>query len=89
MWAIPLKKKYSKTVTDIFSNILPTSKRTPRKIESDKVSEWYNSVFKNFLKIKNIQHYSTFTDKSPPIAERVIRSIRNLSKKASVCKRKR
>ena len=43
--------------------------------------EWYNSVFQNFLKSKNIHHYSRFTDKSPSIAERVIRTVRNSLKK--------
>ena len=33
------------------------------------------------MKSKNIQHYSRFTDKGPSIAERVIRTIRNLLKK--------
>ena len=33
------------------------------------------------MKSKNIQHYSRFTDKGPPIAERVIRNLRNLLKK--------
>ena len=81
LWAIPLKNNYSQTITDEFSNKLATSKRKPLKIESDRGSEFYNSVFQNFLKIKNIQHYSRFTDKGPSIAERVIRTIRNLLKK--------
>ena len=33
------------------------------------------------MKSKNIHHYSRFTDKSPSIAERVIRTIHNLIKK--------
>ena len=33
------------------------------------------------LKAKNIRHYSRFTDKGPSIAERVIRTLRNLLKK--------
>ena len=33
------------------------------------------------LKIKNIQHYSRYTDKDPSIAERVTRTVRNLLKK--------
>ena len=33
------------------------------------------------LKSKNIHHYSRFTDKGPSIAERVIRTVRNLLKK--------
>ena len=32
LWAIPLKNKYTKTITDEFSNILTTSKRKPLKI---------------------------------------------------------
>ena len=81
LWAIPLKNKYSKTITNEFSNNLTTSKRKPLKIESDRGSEFYNSVFQNFLKSKNIHHYSRYTDKGPSIAERVIRTIRNLLKK--------
>ena len=81
LWAIPLKNKYSQTITNEFSNILTTSKRKPLKLESDRGTEFYNSIFQNFLKSKNIQHYSRFTDKGPSIAERVIRTIRNLLKK--------
>ena len=81
LWAIPLKKKYSQTITNEFSNILTTSKRKPLKIESDTGTEFYNSIFQNLLKTKNIHHYSRFTDKGPSIAERVIKTIRNLLKK--------
>ena len=81
LWTIPLKNKYSQTITNEFSNILTKSKRKPNKIESDRGSEFYNSIFQNFLKSKNIQHYSRYTDKGPAIAERVIRTIRNLLKK--------
>ena len=81
LWAIPLKNKNSKTITDDFSNVLNQSKRRPLKLESDRGSEWYNNIFQNFLTVKNIHHYSTFTDKGPSIAERVNRNIRNLLKK--------
>ena len=81
LWALPLKNKYSQTTTNEFSNILTTSKRKPLKIESDRGTEFYNSIFQNLLKNKNIHHYSRFTDKGPSIAERVIRTIRNLLKK--------
>ena len=81
LWAIPLKSKYSQFITNEFSNIITTSKRKPIKLESDRGSEFYNSIFQNFLKSKNIQHYSRHTDKGPSIAERVIRTIRNLLKK--------
>ena len=35
----------------------------------------------NILKSKNIQHDSRLTDKGPSIAERVIRTVRNLLQK--------
>ena len=81
LWAIPLKNKYSQTITNEFSNIITTSKRKHLKIESDRGTEFYNSIFQNFLNSKNIQHYSRYTDKGPSIAERVIRTVRNLLKK--------
>ena len=81
LFAIPLKNKYSQTITNEFSNILTTSKRKPLKIESDRGSEFYNSIFQNLLRSKNIQHYSRYTDKGPSIAERVIRTVRSLLKK--------
>ena len=81
LWAIPLKNKFSQTITNEFSNILTTSKRKPLKLESDRGTEFYNSVFQNFLKSRNIQHYSRYTDKGHSIAERVVRTVRNLLKK--------
>ena len=81
LWSIPLKNKYSQTITNEFSNILTKSKRKPIKLESDRGAEFYNSIFQNFLKSKNIHHYSRFTDKGPSIAERGIRTVRNLLKK--------
>ena len=88
LWAIPLKNKYSQTITNKFSNILTTSERKPLKIESDRGTEFYNSIFQNFLKLKNVKHYSHFFDKGPSIAERVIRTIRNLLKKPIFLSRK-
>ena len=62
LWAIPLKNKYSQTITNEFSNILTKSKRKPLKLESDRGTEFYNSISQNFLKSKKIHHYSRFTD---------------------------
>ena len=80
-WAIPLKNKYSQTITNEFLNILPRSKRKPLKLESDRGTEFYNNIFQNLLKTKKIQHYSQFRDKGPSMAERVIRTIKNSLRK--------
>ena len=81
LFAIPLKNKYSQTITNEFANILTTSKRKSFKLESDRGAVFYNITFQNFLKNKNIHLYSRFTDKGPSIAERVIRTLGNLLKK--------
>ena len=81
LWAIPLENINSQIVTKEISNILTTSKRSPGKLESDRGADIYNSIFQNFLIAKNIQHYSRFTVKGPSIAERVIRTKRNLLEK--------
>ena len=49
LWAIPVKNKNSQIITQEFSKILSTSKRSPLKLESDRRKKWYNSVFHNFL----------------------------------------
>ena len=82
LWAIPLKNKNSQTITNEFSNILTTSKRKPLKIESDRVTEFFISIFQNFMRSKNIQHFSTYTDKGPSIVGRMIKTLRNSLKKS-------
>ena len=76
-----MKNSYSQTITNEFASIPTTSKRKPPNLEGDRGAELYNSIFQNFLKTKNIQHYSRFTDKGISKAERMIRTIRNLLKK--------
>ena len=75
-----MKNKYGQAIINGFSNILTTSKRSPMKTESDRGAEFYNIILQKFSKNKNIQQYSRLTDKGPSIAERVIRTIRNLIK---------
>ena len=76
-----IKRKKSQTISNDFSNILTTSRQSPLKLESDRGKEWYNSIFRNFLKVRSIQHYSRFTDKGLPVVETMIKTVRNLIKK--------
>ena len=81
LWRISLKYKNSQTLTQEFSNILTNPKRSPLKIESDRGAEFYSEIFQLFLKIKNIKHFSRFTDKGPSIAEKVVGTVKNFLKK--------
>ena len=58
-----------------------SSKRRIVNTEGGRGGEFYNSIFQSFLKNKNKQHYSRFTDKGPSVAERLIRTKRNLLQK--------
>ena len=80
-WTIPLKNKYSQSITDAFSQIMKTSKRKPNLLETDDGKEYVNKIFNEFLNNNKIKRYSRYTDKGAVFAERFNRTIRNLLKK--------
>ena len=43
----------------------------------DQGSEFYNQSFKDFLKINNIEMYSTYNEGNSVVAERFIRTLKN------------
>ena len=51
------------TIINAFQKILDSSTRKPNKIWVDKVSEFYSSSFKKWLKDNDIKMYSTHTMK--------------------------
>ena len=51
--------------------------RKPNKIWVDQGSEFYNKSFKHFLKMNNIEMYSTFNEGKSVVAERFIRTLKN------------
>ena len=56
--------------------ILSDSNRKLNKIWTDQGSEFYKNSFKNFLKINNIEMYSTYNEGKSVVAERFIRTIK-------------
>ena len=51
--------------------------RKPNEIWVDQGSEFYNNSFKDFLKINNIEMYSTYNKGKSVIAERFNRTLKN------------
>ena len=76
-WVIPIKDKKGTSIVNAFKKILSDSNRKPNKIWVDQGSEFYNKSFKNFLKINNIEMYSTYHEGKSVIAERFIRTLKN------------
>ena len=57
-WVVPLKDKRGISIVNAFQKIISEG-RKPNKIWVDQSSEFCNNSFKRFLKIKNIEMYST------------------------------
>ena len=74
-WVIPIKDKKGTSIVNAFKKII--SKRKPNKIWVDQGSEFCNKSFKDFLKIKNIEMYSTYNEGKSVIAARFIRTLKN------------
>ena len=55
---VPLKNKKAISIVYVFQKIISEG-RKPNKISVDQSSEFCNNSFKRFLKIKNIEMYST------------------------------
>jgi transposase InsO family protein len=75
-WAIPLKRKTAKIVSEAMEKLLKTSKRVPKNIQSDMGKEFYNSEFQNVMKKYNINHYSTYSYLKASICERFNRTLK-------------
>ena len=59
VWVIPIKDKKGTSIVNAFKKIISEG-RKPNKIWVDQGSEFYNNSFKDFLKINNIEMYSTY-----------------------------
>ena len=53
------------------------SDRKPIKIWVDQGSEFYNNIFKKFLKDKEISMYSRYNEGKSAVAKRFIRTLKN------------
>ena len=75
-WVIPIKDKKGTSIVNAFKKIISEG-RKPNKIWVDQGSEFYNNAFKDFLKINNIEMYSTYNEGKSVVAEKFIRTLKN------------
>ena len=76
-WVIPIKDKKGTSIVNAFKKIISEGQRKPNKIWVDQGSEFYNQSFKDFLKINNIEMYSTYNEGKSVVAEKFIRTLKN------------
>ena len=76
-WVVPLKDKKRVSIINAFQKNLDSSKRKPNKISVDQGSEFYNNLFKKWLKNNDISMYSTYNEGKSVVAERFVRNLKN------------
>ena len=76
-WVIPIKDKKGTNIVNAFKKIISKGQRKPNKIWVDQNSEFYNQSFKDFLKINNIEMYSTYNEGKSVVAERFNTTLKN------------
>ena len=73
---VPLKDKRETNIVNAFQKLISKG-RKPNKIWVDQGGEFYNELFKRFLKVNNIKMYSTDNERKSVVAERFIRTLKN------------
>ena len=76
VWEQPLKGKEGISIVNAFQKIISEGRKS-NKTWVDQGSEFYNNSFKNFLKINNIEMYSTYNEGKSVVAERFITKMKN------------
>ena len=75
-WVVPIKDKKGTSIVNAFKKIISKEKK-PNKIWVDQGNEFYNKSFKGFLKVNNIEMYSTYNEGKSVVAERFIRALKD------------
>ena len=72
---LSLKDKRGISIVNAFLKIISKGTK-PNKIWVDQGGEFYNNLFKRFLKINNIEMYSTYNEGKSVVAERFIKTLK-------------
>ena len=72
-WILSLKDKRGISIVNAFQKIISEG-RKPNKIWVDQGGQFYNNLFKRFLKINGIEMYSTHNEGKSVVPERFIRT---------------
>ncbi len=75
-WARALKNKSGVEVTKAFKSILEEG-RVPKKLQTDKGTEFFNKHFQDLMKKHDVHHFATATDLKASVVERFNRSLKS------------
>ena len=78
IWLSAIPNKACKTVLEKFKELFNQIDELPRKLQTDKGTEFLCKEIGAFFKANNVLHYITNSDRKCAIAERVIRTIKGI-----------
>ena len=76
-WAFPLKTRKPEELIECYKQIFKSGRKC-KKLWTDHDTAYYGSIFQIFLMENNISLYSTFSELKAVIAERFVRTIKDL-----------
>lgn len=75
-WSVPIKDKTGKTISDAFQKIVKSSGRKPKMLWVDQGTEFYNRVFRGWLKDRDVRMYSVHNEGKAVVVERFNRTLK-------------
>ena len=78
LFCIPMKSKSAEATADAFTTLFEEADVTPVKMHSDEGKEFKNSTITRLFEKHNIELYSTQNETKSAIAERAIRSLKDI-----------
>ena len=76
-WVVPLKDKTGESTAKAFIALFERSKRIPRKLRTDSGKEFENATLKNFLKKRQVHHFTAKNRTKAAVVERFNRTLRS------------
>jgi len=76
-WAVPVRSKDAGSISEGFAEVMRlASPRTPKRLQTDKGKEFFNSTFAALMKRHKIHHFASESDMKAAVVERFNRTIK-------------
>ena len=77
-WIEPLKSKTAKELKEVIEKIFLRGNRQPKLIQTDKGTEFLNSLVKNMLRSRKIRLFTTNSERKASVVERLNRTMKGI-----------
>ena len=77
VWAVPVHSQDVQAITEAFGKVLTIANpRNPKRLQTDKGKEFFNSNFQTLMKRHGIQHFASESKQKAAVVERFYRTIK-------------